>query len=84
MAAEIHRITKVGPVLEPDTKIIEVLEDLLARAKDSKIKSLAYAITSSEDFVSWGWVQGCGEVTKLVAGTGACAYDVMQFFVKED
>lgn len=46
---------------QPVENVIEVLQELLDEAKTGTIRAVAYAIVSSAERTSYGWVQGRGQ-----------------------
>jgi hypothetical protein len=66
MSAEIKQYPGVAAPDKPRTEqpveqVIEVLEELLADAREGRIRAIAYAAVSPGEHTSFGWARGKGQ-----------------------
>lgn len=77
MTAELHRLTAAGPVLGPDPGIIELVSNLLERAKRGELKGLGVFFVSGNDDTFTIWVPGCASRSDMVAASSRLHWKIM-------
>lgn len=76
MSAEFYRLTKAGPVIEPEKDVITELENLLEEARRGEIKGFVYALVQRNDSVGHGHARGCADRHLMVAAAAALNWRV--------
>lgn len=83
MSAELHRITPAGPIFEPPQDVVELAEEVLARAKRGELKGLAIAAVDATDSTTTTWTGGCATGSLMVAATSILAGRVLKALLDE-
>lgn len=66
--AQIVRLTGAGPIIAPERGVIDMLTELLARAKRGEIKGIGYFTVDQVNSVSTDWETGCASGNLMMAG----------------
>ena len=66
--AKVHRLFAAGPIIEPDTKMVSRLRDLLKQARRREIKGFGYFVVRGNDSLVAGWNGGVADRHDMVAG----------------
>lgn len=77
MSATIHRLTDAGPITEPVVSVIEMLEELLTRAKAGEIKGFGYFLVDGADTSATAWASGIACGNDMVAGAAKLQHRVL-------
>jgi hypothetical protein len=79
MSAEIHRLTNAGPVIgEPEKDIVEMLEELMERAKAGALRGFGYFLVDGANSVESGWADGCASADGMVSGASKLQHRVLR------
>lgn len=78
--AEVVRLTGTGPILgnEPPKYVVEMLEELLARAKRGEIKGFGYFVVDGADGTETSFVQGCAEQHIVISAVSRLWFCMMK------
>ncbi len=55
MSAEVHRLTPAGPIIEPESEVIEKLSHLLEKAQRGEIKGIGFFYVTGDNGTVSGW-----------------------------
>ena len=66
-----------GPVITPDSQMIEALIKLLRQARRSEIKGIGYFYVDGGDSVFTGWCSGCARADYMNSGAATLFYEMM-------
>ncbi len=77
MSAEVHRLTPAGPIIEPESEVIEKLSHLLEKAQRGEIKGIGFFYVTGDNGTVSGWTPGCASADLMITGVSRLFHRVM-------
>ena len=78
MTENVFKIHGANLEHEPDPDVVEKMEELLADAREGKIRGIAYVLVRTNGIVTNGWVHGEGKGHNLSTGILCLTHDFAQ------